>query len=236
MNLSRFFLMTLAITVFPSFIFSATDSLKMYLCTGHEQSGTKKLVYGYINGKKTECMSEYELRVATSQARLQQEKKHRTIAQWRQAVYHGEKNLVGANLKGCDLKDVDLSGADLTDAQLASADLRGANLENALLKGANLENTYCKNTNLKGADLTGATIRGTYFHFSNLIGTKGIVPDQLQNVATVYQAHLEKTTLETVKKTCPKKLKNPKNSWNREIFENEDDIPSSGLADPSSFK
>lgn len=236
MKLNHFLLVTLAINFISPFGVAASDSLKMYLCTDQEDSAALKTVYGYIDGKKTSCMSEYDLRVAISHARLQRERKLRTPEQWQKAVSHGEKNLAGANLNGCDLKDADLSGADLTNAQLASADLRGANLKEAILIGANLKNTYCKRTDFRGADLSGATIQGTYFHYANLTDTKGLSPEELPNVATLHKALLEKTVLATVKKECPEKLKNPKNNWKRVILENEKDVHSSGEADSSTRK
>ena len=181
-------------------------------------------------------MSEYDLLVAHSQARIQREKKSRTIAQWRTCVYHGDKNLAFANLKGCDLKDIDLSGADLTNAQLESADLRGANLENAVLTGANLKNAYCKQTNLKGANLKEADLRGTYFHYADLSGAEELTSEQLLSVTTLYKARIDKKLFDAVKADNPKKLNNPKNNWTRKIFDDTGEPTSIKTADPSKFK
>ncbi len=219
----------------PIFVFFAldssihadSDSLSIFLCTGgstrstrEEHSGTPqpKLVYGYINGKKTSCMTEYELRVAWANARLAREKEKAAKKRRWDAVYHGEKNLAYADLRGFDLKDIDLSGADLTKAHLESADLRGANLKNASLSGANLENAYCKNADFSGADLSTANLRGAFFHHANLSTAKGLTMENLPAVATLYKARLEDQLLKMIQETCSDKLKNPQNKWNRVIY------------------
>ena len=65
----------------------------------------------------------------------------------------GNANLVGANLRGVDLKNANLRGANLRNADLKDADLRGANLT-----GADLSNADLRNANLRGADLSNANI------------------------------------------------------------------------------
>jgi uncharacterized protein YjbI with pentapeptide repeats len=55
-------------------------------------------------------------------------------ARWRERIARGERFLVGANLRGADLSDLDLSGinilaADLTDANLLGTDLTNANMQ-----------------------------------------------------------------------------------------------------------
>ena len=215
----------------------------MFLCldssvSSDQPSGTKpeKRVYGYINGKKTPCMSEYEFRVAYSRSKMNSVKKTVKKESRQDAVYRGEKNLANADLRGFDLKDIDLSGADLSNALLESADLRGANLKNAVLTGANLENAYCKNADFQGADLTAANLRGAFFHHANLENTRGLTLEALSTVATLYKTVMEKVLMETIQSNYAGKLKNPKNNWNRVEFPRETEIPVTDRADPSSFK
>lgn len=163
-------------------------------------------------------MTEYELRVAWANARLAKENKNAAKKRPWDAVYHGEKNLAHADLRGFDLKDIDLSGADLTNALLESADLRGANLKNARLTGANLENAYCKNADFSGADLSSANLRGAFFQRANLRTAKGLTMENLPSVATLYEARMEDQLLKMIQETCSDKLKNPKNNWNRVIY------------------
>jgi hypothetical protein len=199
-----------------SSINAQTDSLSIFLCTGntsgsmeqqHSGKPQPKLVYGYIDGKKTSCMTEYELRVAWANASLARETIKAAKKRPWDAVYHGEKNLAHADLRGFDLKDIDLSGADLTNALLESADLRGANLENA----------YCKNADFSGADLSSANLRGVFFHRANLRTVKGLTMENLPSVATLYEAHMEDQLLKMIQEISDK-LKNPKNNWNRVIY------------------
>ena len=65
-------------------------------------------------------------------------------------------DLLGANLRGADLR-----GADLIYANLRGADLRGANLIYANLIYANL-----RGANFLGADLRGADLRGANIDYS----------------------------------------------------------------------
>ncbi len=198
----------------------------------------QKLVYGYINGKKTDCMSEYELRTKLSQDFFNRDNKSGQVNKkqlQRDAIYRGNKNLANADLRGMDLQDLDLSGADLQNALLESADLRGAKLRNANLKGANLENAYCKNADLYRADLTGAQLRGAFFHHANLLETEGLTMENLCTVASLYKALLEEPVLEIIQSKYPIKMKNPKSGWNQKVFSEQPEIPVSEQADPRQF-
>ena len=199
----------------------------------------QKLVYGYINGKKTPCMSEYDLRVAYSQDLFERDhdsgKVHQKKQLQREAVYRGEKNLAQADLRGFDLQGLDLSGANLQNALLESADLRGANLRNADLRGANLENAYCKNADFFQANLSGAQLKGAFFHYANLQETNGLTIENLGAVSTLYGALLEKPMLTIIESKYPSKMKNPKGGWNQRIYSEQQDIPLSEQADPRKF-
>ncbi|MBF0399938.1 MAG: pentapeptide repeat-containing protein [Magnetococcales bacterium] len=70
------------------------------------------------------------------------------------------ETLVGANLRGADLRWMDLSGQDLIGADLTRATLYGANLSWANLAGANLTMAKLYGANLTGADLIRADING----------------------------------------------------------------------------
>ena len=249
MRSMSFGLMYLIITLYFATAATAADKPAMYLCVDsmmqmREKTGKDpgKLVYGYINGKKTPCMSEYDLRVKLSEqsqigknATSQPKKNKRPL---RQLIYRGEKKLANADLRGLDLQGIDLSGADLSNALLESADLRGANLKNANLRGANLENAYCKNVNLEGANITGAKLNGAYFHFARLQNVEGLTVENLCTVTSIYKARLEAPVLEIIETNYPTKLRNPKGSWKQKTFvepQQPEEVPLSELANPEDF-
>lgn len=238
---------SVVVLLLSSSSFAESNEPAMFLCIDsmmqvRKQTGCEpqKLVYGYIDGKKTACMSEYEFRVACSKVLFDRENGSLNKTQKKQlqrnAVYRGEKNLANADLRGLDLKGLDLSGANLTNAQLESADLRGANLKNATMTGANLENAYCKNADFRGADLTSANLRGAFFHHANLFEVQGITMENLSAVSSLYQARLEEPLMEIIESKFSNKLKNPKGSWNQKVYSEQQEIPLSERADPSNFK
>ncbi|HEX2956763.1 MAG TPA: pentapeptide repeat-containing protein [Chitinispirillaceae bacterium] len=221
---------------------SADQSPTMYLCLDsmmqkYKQDGKSppKLVYGYINGKKTECMCEYELRARFSEVELKERKsteidsqqllessgKRRSIKDLKieDYVFRGKKNLAGADLRGYDLNGMDLSGADLNNANLESADLRNANLSNANLRGTSLEFAYLKNANLKNADLSNARLRGAYLQNANLSGVEGLTMEHIQAVATVYNAVFDSDMMELIKEYCPGKMKDTGWGWRTAVNE-----------------
>jgi hypothetical protein len=225
---------------------SVAEEPSMFLCLDsmmHLKSSTgkdpQKLVYGYIDGKKTPCMTEYEFRVKYSQDSFNRTKTNDTSSSVKKAkretIYRGDKKLANADLRGLDLQGIDLSGADLKNAQLESADLRRANLRNANLSGANLENAYCKNADLNGANIIDAQISGAYFHNANLRNVKGLTVENLRTVATLYNVQLEKPILEIIENKYPSKMRNPKNSWKQKIYSSDEEIPLSERADPEMF-
>ncbi len=234
-------------------IFAFNDStdqeLPMYLCLDSmmqdfqkDGKSPAKLVYGYINGEKTECMSEYELRARYSEAQFKKQKTAEVDSQKllersgkrkknvkslkiKDAVFLGKKDLAGVDLRGCDLKEVDLSGADLTNANLESADLRGANLSNANLRGASLEFAFLKNANLKNANLTNARLKGTYLQYADLSGVQGLTLEHIRVVTSVYEAVFDSEMMEMVKEHCPGKMKDPGWQWQATVFDSDSTIP-----------
>ncbi len=75
---------------------------------------------------------------------------------------HGLKldnvNFVEANLSSADLSQAHLIAADFSGATLLAVNLEGANLQNAFLLGADLTGANLAGTNLTGADLSGANL------------------------------------------------------------------------------
>ena len=65
-----------------------------------------------------------------------------------------------ANLEGADLFNTNLDGADLRDARLKGTNLKYAILTNATLESANLERADLFDANLEGANLSGALLNG----------------------------------------------------------------------------
>jgi hypothetical protein len=63
-------------------------------------------------------------------------------------VEAGEKppSLVGANLRGCDLRGLNAAGMDLRNAYLRGADLRGLDLRTTQLGGASIRKTQLSGT------------------------------------------------------------------------------------------
>ncbi|MCX7725223.1 MAG: pentapeptide repeat-containing protein [Chitinispirillaceae bacterium] len=214
---ARKILFLLVFLIFSSFLFAEEPA--MFLCVDSMASLKKssmgrepqKLVYGYINGKKTPCMTEYELRQMFQEESLKkarkgvEKEKKKTLE--RNAVYRGEKNLVDADLSGLDLQNLNLSGANLRGANLTSTDLRGVNFENADLENASLENAYCKHANFSGANLKGTNLKGAFLHYANLKGAKGLTIEALTPAASLYEATLEDSLLEIIKSDYPQKLK-----------------------------
>jgi hypothetical protein len=220
----------------------ADQNTTMYLCLDSMMQKYKldgksppKLVYGYINGKKTECMCEYELRARFSEVELKERKsteidsqqllessgKRRSVKDLKieDGVFRGKKDLAGADLRGYDLNGVDLSGADLNNANLESADLRNANLSNANLRGTSLEFAFLKNANLKNADLSNARLRGAYFQNANLSGVEGLTMEHIQAVTTVYNAVFDSDMTELIKEYCPGKMKDAGWQWKATAYE-----------------
>jgi len=247
--------------IYSIFAFSDSTDQKqpIYLCLDSMIQNSKqdgkapaKLVYGYINGKKTECMSEYELRARYSEAQFKKQKTAEVDSQQlleksgkrrknvkslkiRDVVFMGKKDLAGVNLRGCDLKGVDLSNADLTNANLESADLRGANLSNANLRGASLEHAFLKNANLKNANLTDARLKGTYLQHADLSGVEGLTLEHIRVVTSVYLATFDPEMMEMIKENCSGKMKDPGWQWQATVFESDSTIPENERVNSKQF-
>ncbi|MDO5577300.1 MAG: pentapeptide repeat-containing protein [Fibrobacter sp.] len=229
-----------------------SEELKMYLCLDEmmaqakpgENAMSNKLVYGYIDGKKTECMSEYEFRAKFFRDEFTKDNPsyEDSVSITKRQKRHGgkgsvKKDLKSADLRGADFKGADLSGADLREANLGSADFRNANLTNANLAGANLEYAYFKGANLTNADLTGAVFKGTYLHLANLTGAKGFDMEQLRRTETVYNAILDPELEEIAKKESPNRFIDPGSYWKCNYYSDPDSVlPKEKRAKRRSFK
>ena len=222
-------------------IYLCIDSMKQQFSeTGKPP---QKLVYGYIDGKKTECMSEYELRAELSRISFQQSSASVPDSQQLlemnglkrklpsgsgnlyKSICNGRKDLSGVDLRGYDLKSVDLSGANLSNANLESADLRSAILDGADLTGANLKYAYLKHTKLKSAKLTNASLKGAYFQGADLSGVSGLNLDNLRETASLYNSVLDSVLMDGVKEYFPAKLKDPGFQWQATYYSEQQETP-----------
>ena len=230
----------------------------MYLCIDSmkqkfDKTGVTppKLVYGYIDGQKTECMSEHELRAEFSRHSFQKSRASEPDSQQlldqkglRREVSSGilrksikeKKNLAESDLRGYDLKGVDLSRADLRKANLESADLRSAKLEGADLSGANLQFAYLKHAKLKNAKFTDANLKGAYFQGADLRGAIGLDLEKLREVTTLHNAILDSVLMDQVKEYCPAKLKDPGWQWHATYFPQQEETPKDQRANRKQFR
>jgi WD40 repeat protein/uncharacterized protein YjbI with pentapeptide repeats/3',5'-cyclic AMP phosphodiesterase CpdA len=86
----------------------------------------------------------------------------------------GDVDLAGADLSYADLRETHLTGTDLTGARLLGADAEGARLSGVNLSGADLTGTDLRRTRLVDVDLSHATIQGSRWTASAVLG--GSVP------------------------------------------------------------
>jgi hypothetical protein len=83
--------------------------------------------------------------------------------EWREGRTEERPDLLGARLRGLDLRE-----ARLSDADLVGADLRAAHLARADLRGADLSDADLRAAKLRGADLTGAVLDGALLRGADL--------------------------------------------------------------------
>lgn len=101
-------------------------------------------------------------------------------------AFFARADLSGADLGDADLSSADLSGADLSDADLSSAelyraDLNGADLSRARLSGANLDRADLSWAVLEDADLGSADMYECDLTGTDFRGAFGLDPKQLEN-------------------------------------------------------
>jgi len=100
----------------------------------------------------------------------------------KELVIKNKHNLLDADLKKADLREINLQGGDLREANLSFADLReadlwnidfqDANLREADLRKALLEDVNFQGTDLREANLQDANLKGTYLKETDLRGAK----------------------------------------------------------------
>lgn len=194
----------------------------MYLCldTKNGDSRNGPLVYTYIDGRKTDCMTKNELLTFCNRKKgppdsLVDPKVEAAIrfVDSCKAARPAERDFEDANLKSKDFKGQDLRGANLRGADLESADLRGADLRDADLRDANLRVAYLKGADLRGADVTGAKLYGAYLNKADLRGVRGIDMEHVRAIRTLYEAKLDDGFREEIEFCCPDKLKEASWYW-----------------------
>jgi hypothetical protein len=196
----------------------------MFLCADDAIKAEEKLVYGFIDGKKTECMREYEFLAMAGKKTLDSLRirqgldspQPRPIAEDSDlvtAIQRGKKNLAGANLSERDCMGIDFTGANLQGASLKSADLRSAIFRSANCAGVDFTAAYLKKANFSNANLTGVILKGAYLQGANLSHVSGLKAGDLKQVKTLYGVKMDDWLTEAVKQEIPEKLEKPKKCW-----------------------
>jgi hypothetical protein len=197
---------------------AAMNKIPMYLCISSEPSKTEsgkayhKMVYGYVNGQRTECMTEEEFRARFV---LPHELPDPPKMSEQKVSPAARTSLAGADFKNCDLMGMNFQNADLHGARFDNSDLRTCNLHNSDLRNANLEGAYLKDADLSEADLSGANLKGAYLTGANLIGVRGLTIEILRMVQTLFCAKLDPPLLDQVKQYCPGKLVDRSWQWGK---------------------
>jgi hypothetical protein len=92
--------------------------------------------------------------------------------EWRGARTEERPDLLGAKLRGLDLREASLAGADMV-----GADMRGAHLSRADLRGADLSDADLRGAKLRDADLEGATLTGALLRGADMRGCAALDAD-----------------------------------------------------------
>lgn len=224
---------------------AGTDSLpEILLCVDStHKGGNEKLVYAYIDGVKSRCMTPNSLYalINASRARkdsiaLEEQNKAARKTQIPDTgdivdrIAAGKKDLAGVDLRGRDLIGINLSLADLSGANLESADLRNAKLKGAILKNANLRSVFMRSADLRDADLTGANVESAIFTNADLRGAKGLTIKVIDRIRNLSKAKLDTAVAREAQEEFPEKFEPPKkcwdNSWARDFDCSSDTVES----------
>ncbi len=215
-------LFVICIAIYPLNLHAEEDKPKdsVFLCTEMPvDSLQRRMVYGYIDGEKTDCMTENRLLSLLSEKVFRHKQdsilaeKKKSHDYYLQEIARGEKDLRGAPLRMTDLMEAKLKDIDFTGADLSSADLREADLSGAVLRNADLTAAFCKNAVFSGADLSGVILDGTYLNGADLTDVKGLTYESLSLARTIYDAKISDSMLEVVKQNAPHLLEKPKEGW-----------------------
>ncbi|MFP4418043.1 MAG: pentapeptide repeat-containing protein [Fibrobacterota bacterium] len=212
----------LAVLVIFPFSTRADDTAEdsVFMCTEKPvDSLQRRMVYGYIDGQKTECMTEQQLLSLFSEKAFQEKQdsinaeKKKKDNYFIEAIAQGQKDLKNADLRTADLMNVKMKSVDFSYADLSSADLRDADLSGSILRNADLSVAFCKDVNFSGADLTGAKLDGAYLNGANLSDVRGLTYDALRKARTVHEANLAPDLLKLIEQNASHLLEKPKQGW-----------------------
>jgi hypothetical protein len=189
----------------------------MYLCADTELKikGGRKMVYGYINGEKTDCMPEYEFIELYRKSTTRKVKNLDSISNSEAIglIQKGNINLSGANFQSFDFMGVRFANLTLEKADFESADLRNTSFENANCKGANFSHAFMRKSNLKNANLANSTFDGAYLPYADFTGAKGLTYKMFENAKSLYNVKFDETFLKELKQLYPQLFRKPKKCW-----------------------
>ncbi len=189
----------------------------MYLCaeTGLNLKDGRKMVYGYINSEKTDCMPEYEFIELYRKSLTHKKKNLDSISNSEviRLIQKGYKDLSGGNFQSFDFMGVILANLNLEKADFESADLRNTTFENSNCKGANFSHAFMRKSNLKNANLANAKFDGAYLPYADFTGAKGLVYKMFEHTKSLYNIKVDEAFLKELKHLYPKLFKKPKKCW-----------------------
>jgi hypothetical protein len=173
------------------------------------------MVYGYVNGKRTECMSESEFRSRFQCSERVPNPPAITSPYTFKAntSVSSTKNYAGSNFSGADLFNMDFQFANCRNSNFSGADMRSARLTGADCHGANFEGALVKNANLRNADISEANLRNAYFVSCDLRGVKGLTIDGVRLAATVCNCKLDPELAKQINMYCPFKYRDISHNW-----------------------
>lgn len=198
---------------------AASEKPEIFLCVREDSIKTteKKLVYGYIYGVKTECMTEKDFLelYAKKMAEIEKSLRLDTISNADAIILiqNGEKDLRSAKFQSFDFMDVSFKGANCTKANFYGADLRNASFRNANCTRTNFSNAFIKNVDFRNADVTAADFTGTYISGADFVDAKGVTPEMFNSSITLYKTKFNKKLAAKLKKQYPDLFEKPKKCW-----------------------
>jgi hypothetical protein len=198
-------------------------NLEMYVCHTSERTGWQsnaasgeenysKFVYGVINGRRTECMSEAEfIRRFRSPAVIP--RPPTTTFSTINTSTIKNKNYSKSDFRESDLFGMDFQFADCQQSDFSGADMRNVKLMGANCSGADFEGAYLKNANLNNADLSYANLKNAYFVSADLRGATGLTLENIRLAATIHNCKLDPEIRELIGKYCPSKFRDFSSNW-----------------------
>jgi hypothetical protein len=219
-------------SICPSFLLKADENsrfesseIEMYHCVEPNEeayqhkrtlnASQQKMVFGHINGQRTECMSESEFhaRFHCSAKIPRPPAASMRVAPPAKLSYQAAKNFSGSDFRDSDLFNMDFQFADCSNSDFSGADMRNAKLQGADCQGANFEGAFLKNANLYNADLSDANLKNAYFVSSDLRGVKGLTIEKIRLTATIYNCKLDAALKNQINMYCPSKYRDVSQNW-----------------------